>query len=441
MKSYRIFIYVLLLLQVSCNDEYTTIHIPVEDAANIVGNWYVEDNSLEKFSEYTYTNGGNIYIDSYSRMYGYKRVQEIGTYSHSGKSLVHKIESAGGMPVEHSYELHEITALSFRTSSVDYGNTDYCRIIGVVDILVDEMIELDVLQYIKAYTPDSVEVCGMAISNSAVADIDDSGAIRAKRKGIAYLKVETSIGTAVLKISVTDNANLWIDVSKALGMRMVDVEVFFGSYYAFVNDSSALYFYDDYYVDYIEIHANRDVADSIIVSLNKEVGPAEVKDYLDNRFCLVKDSMSCRWYTDNDNFLFSTYSVRYEYDKSILTYTHLDVEWDDRIDDYGLTFDDLVKKYGVYRANDGNLHFDVDNDFISRIMYSFTNEKVSSYSVDINMDVETRMVNEYLQKSYKRMNSVAEYVRNIQINGKEMLLQVTTSTDKHSLFFWFYDNN
>ena len=432
----------MLLFLVSCNDDDVTIHLPEVSATSIVGNWYVEDNALGGYSEYTYTMGGYIYIDSYSRVYGYKRVQEIGTYSHSGNSLVHKIESEGGMPVVDSYEFRGMTAFSFMTSSADYGNTEYNRIVGVVEMQIDGTVSLDVQQYLSAFTSDSVNVGGMRMSNRAIADIDDSGVIRGKQIGITYLKVETSIGTAVFKISVTDNANLWIDVSRALGMNLADVTDYFGCYYAFINDSSALYFYDDYYVDYIEIHADRGVADSIIVSFNKEVDPVHVKGYLDNRLCIANDNMSYCRYTDNENFLFSTYSVMYEYNENVLTYKSLDVEWDDRIDDYGLTREDIKKKYGTYRVNNGgDLSFYVYNDFISHIMYSFTKDKVSSYSVQINMDVGTHMVEEYLKKRYKRMNSVAEYVRNIQVNGKEMLLQVTTSADKRSLYFWFKDHN
>ena len=110
-----------------------------------------------------------------------------------------------------------------------------------------------------------------------------------------------------------------------------------------------------------------------------------------------------------------------------LSYTYFDPDWNDRICDYGLTYEELKNKYG--RANDyrnASALYNGKYGFITKILYSINNEgKVISYSFYINPDIEHYQIIEFLNKNFFYKNSNRPFVRNFQYKGKEMINYVS----------------
>ncbi len=415
----------------ACNNEDSVESINFEDSTySVVGRWYAErtDNpELDMFAEYTFTADGAVYVDEYRRRNGYKRDEGRGTYSIDGNRIVSNIASNMGLPIKNGSELLNLNSLTFTTRSKDYGDMQFLRIVGIVTPNVGDTLHLDVQQAVDSYTSQSVKVISCMMTDDAIASFDDDGVLIPQLIGVTYLKIETSIGNAALKISVSDNKNLWNDFSRGLGKSFDEVEKIFGKHYAFKSDSMR-YFYDNPYVDSVDIYSSNNIVDSIVATLRNGIKKNDIIDYLDKKLIFIKDTLSYRWYTDDDNYLFSSYSVKFFEDNKKIAYIREDPQWDDRRDDYGLTADELLMKYGNYSGRDwinNTLSFNgIKNEFVGKITYHL-NPTVYKYNIVVKMDISMEMINEYISRNFLYWNLLHPHVKNIQINGKEMILEIS----------------
>lgn len=413
----------------------------------VVGNWYMEDEEMGMFAEYAYTSDGAVYIDEYRKMYGYKRNSFYGTYSISDNRMFMNIATAEGETKQDVFDIVEQSPIAIKIKNGDSGTLQLCRMVATINVSVGDELDLDSLKHVYAYAFDENGTIAYEVKDNAVVTLRDASVLVAKLIGVTYVKAVSSAGYVVLKISVTDKDNLWNDFSKVLGKDFNEVESVLGSNYAYKNDSVMQYFFDDYYINHMEIFKNGALSDSIVLSFNEHVSSDVVTSYYANKLIVV-DSASC-WYTDNENYLFSTYSARYDCINHKLTYTHFESEWDDRRNDYGLTYDDLISKYGHARAEGHGTAIyyigavGVKHDFLTRIAYSFKNGTVDSYSAYVNVKVPPGMVDDYIDRKYHyyEYNRFYKHGLNIQINGKEFILMVRHLVDSHELSYFFVNNN
>lgn len=447
MKVKQILIATGILLLFACNNEDSVESINFEDSAyGVVGRWYTEktDNpEMDMFAEYTFTTDGAVYVDEYRRRNGYKRDEGRGTYSINGNRIVSNLASDKSLPIQSGSELLNLNSLTFTTRSKDYGDMQFLRIVGIVTPHVGDTLRLDVQQVVDSYTSQNVKVISYSMTDDAIATIDDEGVLIPKLIGVTYLKLETPIGHAALKISVSDAQNLWNDFSQGLGRSFDEVEKIFGKHYAFKSDSMR-YFCDNPYVDSVDIYRNNNIVDSICVTFRNNAIKDDITNFLGERQSFVKDTLSYSWYTDNTNYLLSTYSAKYYKNENKLVYTRFDPNWDDRRNDYGLTIADLRKKYGWYRTMSpdrstviyGNI---TKNDFVQTIAYTLSQGKVDSYHISVVLDINTLMLDDYLDYKYLyyENNSDYKYAKNIQINGNEILLKVKHDKNEHILWYQF----
>ena len=444
MKVRQILIATGILLLFACNNEDSVESFNYEDSAyGVVGRWYTEktDNpELDMFAEYTFTTDGAVYVDEYRRRNGYKRDEGRGTYSIDGNRIVSNMASDKSLPIQSGSELLNLNSLTFTTRSKDYGDMQFLRIVGMVTPHVGDTLRLDVQQAVNSYTSQNVKVVSYSITDDAIASIDDEGVLTPKLIGVTYLKIETSIGNAALKISVSDEQNLWNDFSQGLGKSFDEVEKIFGKHYAFKSDSMR-FFYDNPYVDSVDIYRHNNTVDSICVTFRNNAIENDITNFLGERQSFVKDTLSYSWYTDNTNYLLSTYSAKYYKNENKLVYTQFDPNWDDRIEDYGLTIGDLIEKYGFYKSKtDTQITFKVKNDFVGEITYLF-GPKLPNYHITVNINIPSSMVDDYLTKKFKYSywNGQWQYRKNVQKDGVEMLIRVSKNSS-HSLYYYFEEN-
>lgn len=448
MKGKVILIATGILSLFACNNEDNVEPINFKNPAfSIVGRWYTEktDNpDLDMYAEYTFTADGAVYVDEYRRRNGYKRNEGRGTYSVDGKKIVTNMETNKGLPIQNVSEIQDLNSLKFITKNKEYGDMQYLRIVGIVTPHVGDTLNLDVQQAINSYSSQAVTIVSCTIADDAIASMDEEGVLTAKLIGVTYLKVETSIGYAVIKISVTDNQNLWNDFSKGLGKSFEEVEKLFGKHYAFKNDSLIRYFYDNIYVDSVDIYRHDNITDSIVVAFRETVDKECVNNYLKEKLFFVKDTLSYHWYTDNNNYLFSSFSAKFFETEKKLRFTRLEPNWDDRANDYNLTFDELEKKYGLHFAYKDSkmVTFEIKNDFVGRITY-FLNPKVQYYIIYINSNIKDSLIYDYLKKKYiySFWNGNWFFLQNIQIKGKEMLLQVSPEKNNSRVIYYKFIEN
>lgn len=437
--KYKYICYIILsFLLISCDDINDSYVDPYNYANSIVGNWYMENTAL--YSEYTYTTDGNIYINEYRRKNGYKREYKRGTFHHNDNIIVSNIETDNGLPVQSSVEIINRSNLTITTRNSDYGDEELKRIVGIINIQVNDSISFDIHQFLQLYVKEVPQITSYTIADTSVATIDEGGIIEAKMIGVTYLLVETTVGPAVVKISVTDYNNLWNDFSQELGKNLNEVEASLGKYYAYKNDTAMQYFYDNYYIDSLEIYQHNSVADSIVLTLKSGTDKEDILNYLNNKLYCVKDTLSHAWFCDNPNYLFSKYSAKYYPCENKLHLTSNNHNWGERSDDFYITYEELKKKYGYGRRSPGGttVSYNVKNDFISSIVYSLKSGMVCEYDIYVNIDVSTEMINEYLNKNFIYLNSICPWAKNIQINGVEHIMEVSFNKAGHRLHYFIY---
>ncbi len=448
MKVRQILIVSGILLLFACNNEDSIESINFEDSAyGVVGRWYTEktDNpELDMFAEYTFTTTGAVYVDEYRRRNGYKRDEGRGTYSIDGNRIVSNMASDKSLPIQSGSELLNLNSLTFTTRSKDYGDMQFFRIVGIVTPHVGDTLTLDIQQAVDSYTSQNVKVVSYSMTDDAIASIDDEGVLTPKLIGVTYLKIETTIGNAALKISVSDDQNLWNDFSQGLGKSFDEVEEIFGKHYAFKSDSMR-YFYDNPYVDSVDIYRHNNIVDSIVMTFKGNVEESELVNFIDKKLTYVDDTLSYRWYTDNDNYLMAKYSAKmYKGENNRkFVYTYIEPDWDDRRSDYGLDFNMLKEKYGIpNQIGNTIIGYFQRKDFVSQISYSFSptvrNGSVYKYAVYLNSYVTPEMANEYLSRKYNYCSNIIrpyEYGRNIRIEDKEFIMFVEYERSEHK--FWY----
>ena len=266
-------IFTIVFSLFACDNDESVESLNFEDAAfGVVGRWYAESSSADKsnfdmFGEYVFTVDGAIYIDEYRRINGYRRSELQGTYSIKSNRITTEFDfNEGG---QSTAPLNVTDGLAFSASfhrfSEDY-TLAFQRIIGEVAFMVGDTINVatEALHNIEAYTSKPVEIKKYSMNDNAIASVNDDGLLTAKLIGVTYLKIETSIGIAVLKVSVSDNDILWNDYSKLLGSDFDDVERLLGKHYVFKSNDSIRYYYDNPYVDSVDVYKQYNRADSIM---------------------------------------------------------------------------------------------------------------------------------------------------------------------------------
>lgn len=442
----------LVISLFSCENNDNVQSLDFKDSAfSVVGRWYadkLDDPYFNMYGEYVFTADGVIYIDEYRKSNGYKRSELRGTYSVNGNNITTGFGFGGGQstcPLNLTENL--MFSASFRRFSEDYDTFTFQRIVGEIALMVGDTlnVSIEAQKTIETYSSKPVEIINYSMNDSAIASVNDDGLLIAKLIGVTYLKVEMSIGTAVLKVSISDRDNLWNDYSKLLGKDFDDVVKILGKYYVFKNNGVIRYYYDNPYIDSVDVYKQDNRADSIIVSFKKDVSIDVIRGYLKQKYVPV-DTLG-EWYTDNDNYLLSTLSARFFPLNNKLIYTGFDPQWDEHTDDYGLSFEELIENNRPYVPvfqSPSMVTYNLKNDFAGKITYFLNQPPEKPYiHIVVNIDIPIWMIDEYLNEKYTftYRNGQWQFLRNVQINGKEMFIMVSIGdSGYHTLYYYFFEN-
>lgn len=444
--------YILLLIPLlfcSCNDSMNDSGYSSDkntpDA--IVGKWYSEDVAAASYQEDTYTNTGIKYSTTYRQMYGYQPYRTHGKYTLTGNQMTENMTFDGtSTSVLSVWTVDSVSLYSYVTHNVDYGKSHYNRIIGSVIINKGKEYNLEAAQYFARYSKVIPDITSYSVVDESILDVDNTGTITPKLSGDTYIKVHSSQGMAVIKASVIDSTSLWNDYSHGLGLKLPEVERIYGKYYAYKNDSTILYCPQHYYVDSVKFVCNESgVIDSIAVVFSKYATDDIIAGNLNSTMVLVNSLVSdTLCFTDNANYLMSKTTARYKRNSRRLALNYLEPEWEDKIEDFGLTYDELKKKYGCAKnytgrsADYGNI---IKNEFISQIQYEFDKEsnydKVNCYIIFFGNRITKDMLEYYMQRNYFFFNSTIPYAKNVVRGGKECLIRANPSFSERRIRYYF----
>lgn len=196
-------------------------------AYSIVGEWF-DDASTEDYKfmatlnykeNGTFTSWTGLAMQQRNLYYN-----EEGTYTFSGNTLTQKY--IDGILGENTVDVCDVRTLDkynlFLYYSQQSSTSELHRIIDTYNLTVGESknIAIDDNEFVPvAYSSTDLRVATV-----------QNGSIRAVKRGTAYVSVKSSIGTAVIRVVVTDPNNVIDDYLEYLGESIDDVTKEFGDY-------------------------------------------------------------------------------------------------------------------------------------------------------------------------------------------------------------------
>ena len=195
----------------------------------LVGDW-LEDNSTsdsKNMMATTYTADGKMSVwfanvDKDNNM----MLNYDGTYTLNDNKLAEKyVSPASGTNVVDNYDVLSVDKYTFTSYSTRTNtNIEYNRIVETRQLNVGETfnISIDDAEFIPtSYT--SIE--------TRVATVTTSGQVTAVKRGLTFIKVKSSIGTAVIRLQVNDPANVIDDMTGLLGATTTELTAQLGNFY------------------------------------------------------------------------------------------------------------------------------------------------------------------------------------------------------------------
>lgn len=193
----------LLLPLVGCSeddDEPTSLNTDWENYA--VGEWFSDlgepVKSIKEVSISTYKNDGTwfgslAHVDAYSSY----NITVDGTYRISGKQFI-QTATMFGETSTYSYQIISLGKYDWLMYFPETEMTDLAH--RIVDTIHMEVGQTD---YVQINDPDFYPM-EYTSNDEEVVEIAATGTFQTKRAGTAYISVVSSIGTAVVRVVVTD---------------------------------------------------------------------------------------------------------------------------------------------------------------------------------------------------------------------------------------------
>ncbi len=438
---------ILLYLFCACNDLEVSSKDDISNqvAKNIVGSWFAESD--DAYEEDTFTDTGVTYAKFYFKTNFYNSINTEGEYTTEGNQFK-QVSTILGTPSVMSFTIDEISSLLFRVSNDKNGSFIYYRIIGAKTYQVGDVTNLEPIVLLSNFCNDEVSILGFSTIDESIASVNDKGIITAKLQGQTYVKVQTTLGIVVIKITVNDDKNLWNNYAQSLRKSSFDTEQVFGPYYFYKDEYSLIYSSDNYYVREYEFTFGDDKkVEYITLFLRPNSEERDILNYLSDRFDFISENFTkngehCFWYVENqENRLFSEYYIYYLPEKKTIIYTLCDVKYLDLTYLLGSSYHNLFQQLGfpTYYSPEKYLEYENENNLISQILFILDNNEIKAYSIQFNKCVTEEMINDYLIQNFAQENDrYNSYIINRKINGEECLVLCEFYPQELKLLYQIY---
>lgn len=235
----------------SCHDDDDNgITNPIR--GSIVGEWLNDSsNGSEKlFTAESYSEDGKmdylfVWVNKNVSYYEY----HDGTYTIGSNKMTQNVQD-GSEYSSTVYDMQYLDGYSLSYSNPVLGEPSFLhRIIDTYDMTVGE----DRLYIIEDMDFVPTEYTSL---DPAIATIDNEGLIHATKQGMTFVKASSTLGTAVIRINVTDIDNVIDDFANYIGASIEDVKNVYGTnFIEAYNGSTAERFYNIYdkYVEKADI--------------------------------------------------------------------------------------------------------------------------------------------------------------------------------------------
>lgn len=223
---YLVLITLYVFTFTSCNKEDD---ITSEQKVTIVGEW-LEDGSSSSSKHFfvaTYYESGKVktweaYADNTYLPTTYFNGE--GAYEYDGSSLSLNVESELGKTTD-EYKVREISKYNMLLYYEQTASTDELhRIIDTYEMKVGESKDIKIID--SEFVATSYSSCDKGIVTT-----DQNGNLKAVKRGTTYIKITSSIGTAIIRVIVNDPDNYFDDGLVYLGESVAGLTPVYGDMY------------------------------------------------------------------------------------------------------------------------------------------------------------------------------------------------------------------
>lgn len=203
--------------------------ITPEQEVNIVGEWFEDGSNSDSkhFLVVTYNESGKVktweaYADNTYLPTSYFNGE--GTYEYDGSSLSLNVESEQGK-ITDEYKVRKISKYNMLLYYEQTASTDELhRIVDTYEMKVGESKEIKIND--SEFVATSYTSCDKGIVTT-----DQNGNLKAVKRGATYIKITSSIGTAIIRVIVSDPENYFDDCLVFLGEPVECLTPIYGEIY------------------------------------------------------------------------------------------------------------------------------------------------------------------------------------------------------------------
>lgn len=302
-KFFSVVLFVAIFVTGCSNNDDSIIEPPPyqNEEPTIFGEWF-EDASEGKTQIYL-TN--NYKEDGTSKVwFGYASASNSilydydATYSYDNNIVIEKyVDPISGDNITEEYKVNGLTkyTLTLYYAPQETTSTQH-RIVDTYNLSVGDT---------KSFIINDPNFVASEYysTNSGVATVDNSGNIVAVKRGFSFVCAKSSIGTAVIRVIVTDSENVIDDFSSFLGKPIEEVEKVYGNnYYEFAGDVQTERVYalmDEKIADVDFMYMGK--VYNIVVDLRDGVDSNSIIDSFKKKYNLQSESsVSARFNTEID---------------------------------------------------------------------------------------------------------------------------------------------
>lgn len=377
---------------------------------DIVGSWYEEAENEEMR-----LNENGTFYDKYCNVLRSGETEGRWEYDKANRKLTETFFFMGQTQYN-DFTVRNLTENGFTISSENIGNHKFEKIVETYNLTVgatatikytNPAIRNNNIEYGQSSTYSPYKS-----NNERIASVTADGKITAEgEKGTTYIKIPTGNGNVWVKVVVGDEClDLWYDYPSLMGTDIASVRNILGipsvngddgysfGYVLSLND----------YADEIDIFLDEHtgLVDQMALVIKKDIPESLLLNYLKSHYYPSAD-LGSEFYTTSSTIEKSISVVYYDKAKKVVRFYASDMyRIPDRTCDFGLTTNEIVKKYGELLYGVLPM-YDVNSIYVSTIYYTIdkNTNKVTAFQYTVRENISPNIINKHLSAQYNLIAS------------------------------------
>lgn len=387
---------------------------PEKQPVSVVGGWLGDGSNpaegILSMSESVYNEDGTYWANViYINVEGDINLNVIyeGTYTYKKDMLSEKyVSSINGSNVIDDYKVLFLDKYTLKTeynSSIEVKN----RIVESHNVEVGAEVNF-------AYSDADFTPSSFTSTDEKIATVDENGMIKALKRGIAYIKAHSSVGTVVAKVVVSDSDNYIDDFIDDISAPIETVISKYGSYCSELNDGPSNvihYYFADNLMSDAYLYALDGFVNSVTVRISMNADFNKIHEMFGNKYELIGEEETRKIYAST----IGEQKINIVVDEEkMAVYYEIQKKSYEKIDDVlFLTIDEAVAKFGVELLDTDDYSraksIKINDEYVERVafLYDPSTRKIQNVQVYVNPNWTEAEVEKWYEDKYYRTVSMA----------------------------------